>query len=113
MISSFGVFTRKIIAVIDNTKARLAILEPITFQRAIFELSLINACILTKSSGAEVAKDTIVTPITILDKLKYSAVFIDPLTSNSPPKNNKKNPAKKVKKISISNLLNQDLSLCH
>lgn len=58
----------EMIAVIPNTNPIFAMFEPITFPKDISEKPLSAACKLTKSSGAEVAKDTTVSPITIFER---------------------------------------------
>src|SRR5690554_1806280 len=82
----------EIIAVIPNTKPILAILEPITFPSAISGEPSKAACKLTKSSGAEVAKDTTVIPITSLEILNLRDKETEDRTKNSPPTTNKTKP---------------------
>ncbi|GAA3599504.1 hypothetical protein GCM10022396_16030 [Flavivirga amylovorans] len=50
------------------------------------------ACTLTNSSGAEVAKDTTVIPMTILDILNLNDKATDERTRNSPPITNNVKP---------------------
>ena len=70
----------------DKTKAILAMLEPITFPKVISVCPFMAACKLTKSSGAEVAKDTIVIPATSVDIFSFKARDTEPFTKASPPK---------------------------
>ena len=71
--------------VMAKTNARLAILEPITFPKAKSEWPDKEDCKLTMSSGAEVAKETTVIPMTILGtrmlRDSETAAFIN----HSPP----------------------------
>ena len=53
---------------VPSTNPKLAILEPITFEIAMSADPLRAELILISSSGAEVANDTTVKPITTLDK---------------------------------------------
>lgn len=82
-----------IIAVIPKTKPILAILDPITFPKAISGEPSKAACRLTNSSGAEVAKDTTVIPITSLEILNLKESDTDDRTKNSPPTTNRTNPS--------------------
>ncbi|GGE16368.1 hypothetical protein GCM10010831_17080 [Psychroflexus salis] len=50
------------------------------------------ACTLTKSSGADVANETTVKPITILEIFNLKDKPTDDLTKNSPPTTNNKRP---------------------
>jgi hypothetical protein len=95
---SRSIINGAIMAVIPNTIPILAILEPITFPIAISGLLSRAACILTKSSGAEVAKETTVKPITILEILNLNESATEDLTKNSPPTTKNKNP-KKIKSM--------------
>ncbi len=67
-------------------------LEPFKFHNAISEKPLNAACKLTKSSGIDVAKETTVSPITILDKLNLKEIATEDRTKNSPPTTNNTNP---------------------
>ena len=87
------------IAVIPSTNPRLAILDPITFPSEISEKPARAACKLTSNSGAEVAKDTTVNPITIFDNLSLKDKPIDDLNKNSPPTTSKANPISINKKL--------------
>lgn len=71
--------------VIARTKARLAMLEPTTFPRAISEYPERAAWILTINSGAEVAKDTTVIPITAFGIDKFSERDTEDFNNQSPP----------------------------
>ena len=53
---------------VPSTNPKFAILEPIIFEIAMSEDPLRAELILISSSGAEVANDTTVKPITTLDK---------------------------------------------
>src|SRR5690606_38800343 len=87
--------------VIPNTKPILAMLEPITLPKAISDDPAKAACKLTKSSGAEVAKDTTVIPITSLEILNLKDNATEERTKNSPPTTNKIKP-----KITQTKLIN-------
>jgi len=58
--------------VIPNTKPMFAIFEPITLPKLISENPSKAACKLTSNSGNEVAKETTVNPITILEILNLN-----------------------------------------
>ncbi|GAB1858755.1 hypothetical protein MHTCC0001_35950 [Flavobacteriaceae bacterium MHTCC 0001] len=70
----------------------LAILDPTTLLIAIAGEPDKAACKLTNSSGAEVAKDTTVIPITIFDISNLKDKATEDLTRNSPPTTSKINP---------------------
>ena len=72
-------------AVIPKTKPMLAILDPITLPNEISEEPSKAACKLTKSSGADVAKETTVKPITSLEILNLNESATDERTRYSPP----------------------------
>ena len=80
------------IAVIPSTNPIFAMLDPITFPREISENPAKAACKLTNNSGAEVAKETTVNPIIILEILNLKEIATEDLTKNSPPTTNKTNP---------------------
>lgn len=82
-------------AVIPRTKPILAILEPITFPKEISEKPESAACRLTNNSGAEVAKETTVSPITILEILSLKDSATEERTKNSPPTTNNTKPTNK------------------
>ena len=73
------------IAVIPNTKAIFAILEPITLPKAKSGEPFKAACKLTKSSGAEVANDTTVIPMINFDRFSLKDKPTADRTKNSPP----------------------------
>ena len=79
-------------AVIPNTKPILAILEPTTLLMAIAGEPDKAAFKLTRSSGAEVAKETTVIPMTILEIFSLNDRATEDLTKNSPPTTNKIKP---------------------
>jgi len=79
-------------AVIPKTNPILAILDPITFPKEISETPSKAACKLTSNSGAEVAKDTTVIPMTNLDSLSLKDKPTEALTKKSPPTTNKAKP---------------------
>ena len=79
-------------AVIPKTKPMFAIFEPTTLFMAIAGEPDNAACKLTNSSGAEVANETTVIPITILEILNLKDNATDDLTKNSPPITNKIKP---------------------
>ncbi|GAA4245804.1 hypothetical protein GCM10022292_29620 [Winogradskyella damuponensis] len=68
-------------------------LEPITFPNAMSDTPSKAACKLTNNSGAEVAKDTTVIPITSLDNLSLKDKPTAALTKKSPPITNNAKPA--------------------
>ena len=78
-----------------STKARLEILDPTTFPIAKSGASFRVEFKLTKSSGAEVLKATIVRPTISGLILNLSANREDPVTSTSPPKMSVPNPIPK------------------
>lgn len=82
----------KIKAVTPKTSPMLAILEPITFPKEISEEPSKAACKLTNSSGADVANDTTVIPITILEILNLKDIATEALTKNSPPTTKRSKP---------------------
>jgi len=73
------------IAAAPSISKVLAILEPITFQRASPVCPFIAENIFTKSSGALVPKATIVSPITRDDIPNLFAILDAPLTKKSAP----------------------------
>ena len=81
-----------IIAVIPRTKPKLAIFEPTTFPKAKSGWPDKAAWTLTINSGAEVAKETTVIPITILGIEKLNDNPTDARINQSPPLINKKIP---------------------
>ena len=88
-------------AVIPNTNPMLAMFDPMTLLMAIAGESLIAALILTNNSGADVAKDTTVRPMTIFDMLNLKDNPTEALTRNSPPKTNSANPPSTYNMFSI------------
>ena len=82
------------IAVIPNTKPMFAILDPMTFPKAISEKPPNAACKLTNNSGAEVANETTVNPMIIFEILNLKEMATEDLTKNSPPTTNNTNPIK-------------------
>ena len=73
-----------------KTKDIFAILEPKTLPKVIslyskFSIPREAAFIATNNSGAEVAKDTTVNPITRVDTLNLSANKEEDFTNKSPP----------------------------
>ena len=83
---------------IDKTNPIFAILDPITFPREISEWPDKAAWILTINSGAEVAKETTVIPITILDNENFKDKATEDFINQSPPLIKSKNP-KIIEKI--------------
>ena len=79
-------------AVIPKTRPIFAMLDPITFPKEIKGYPSIAAWTLTNNSGAEVANETTVNPITILDKWNFKESATDERTKNSPPTTNNVNP---------------------
>ena len=69
-----------------------AIFDPITLLIAIAGELLKAAFILTINSGAEVAKETTVMPITILDKANFNDNATEDFISQSPPFIKRKKP---------------------
>ena len=96
------------IVVIDKTKPRFAMFEPITFPKAISACPSIADLMLTISSGAEVANETIVIPIIILGICIRFAKHTADFKRKSPPKTNKKSPDK-MKNISIITCANLNI----
>lgn len=82
----------EIIAVIPKTSPIFAIFEPITFPKEISENPFKAACKLTINSGAEVANETTVSPITIFDKFNLKESATEDRTKNSPPITNSVKP---------------------
>ena len=82
----------EIIAVIPKTKPILAILDPMIFPKEISENPSKAACKLTSNSGAEVAKDTTVSPITIREIFILKDKATEDRTKNSPPTTSKVSP---------------------
>ena len=79
-------------AVIPNTKPMFAMLDPITFPHEISLKPFTAACTLTSDSGADVAKETTVRPMTIFDSLSLNESPTEARTKNSPPTTNNNNP---------------------
>jgi len=67
-------------------------LDPITLLIAMDGDPFNTAFKLTNSSGSEVAKDTTVSPITILEMLSFNDNATDARTKNSPPMTKRPNP---------------------
>ena len=86
-------------AVNPKTKPMLAIFEPMTLPKAISGEPSNAACRLTNSSGAEVAKETTVIPMTSFDILNLKDKATDDRTKNSPPITNKRSPKKTKSKL--------------
>ncbi len=82
----------------------LAMLEPITLPRAISGDPSKAACKLTSNSGADVAKDTTVIPITNFEILNLKERATEDRTKNSPPTTNNTKP-NSIQTILISPLL--------
>jgi hypothetical protein len=78
--------------VIPKTKPKFAILEPITFPRAKSGAPFKAAFKLTMSSGAEVAKETTVIPITILGMFNFKDKATAAFNNQFPPKINNTRP---------------------
>lgn len=74
-------------------------LDPTTFPNAKSEAPFIAAFILTISSGAEVANETTVIPITILEILSFNESATADFNNQFPPKTNKINPTITNKKF--------------
>ena len=85
------------INVIAKTRQILAMFEPITFPKIISYFWLLIASRLMKSSGAEVAKDTIVKPIINDGTLNFIENLVELLTRKSPPAKSKERPIKNKK----------------
>ena len=87
-------FMGDIMAVTPKTSAKFAMFEPITFP---ILMSLSSppskaAPILTRSSGADVPKETTVIPITSVEICAFNAKPTEPFTKKSPPKINVTKP---------------------
>ena len=89
-----------IIAVTPNTKPRLAILDPITFPKEMSLKPSMAAWTLTSNSGAEVAKETTVRPMIILESFNFKDNPTAALTKKSPPITNNPRP-RKINKMLI------------
>ena len=87
-------------AVIPRTRPILAIFDPMTLLIAIEGEPWKAAFKLTKSSGREVAKETTVSPITILERLSLKESPTEARTKYSPPITRSANP-KNISTISI------------
>lgn len=85
------------IAVKPSTRAIFAIFEPTTFPMEISGLPFRAAFRLTKSSGADVPKETTVTPTTNVEILKCDAKATPPFTRRSPLYNKIISPTNKYK----------------
>jgi hypothetical protein len=83
------------IAVKPSTSAMFEMFDPTTFPIEISGLPERAASKLTKSSGADVPKDTTVTPTTKVEILKCDARATPPFTSKSPLYNRIINPSNK------------------
>ena len=83
-----------------KTKPMFAIFDPITLPIEISENPFNAACKLTNNSGAEVAKETTVKPITIFESLSLKDKPTEERTKNSPPTTKSNNP-KKIKRMLI------------
>ena len=81
-----------ITAVKPNTRPILAMFEPIILPKAISGDPFRAACKLTSNSGAEVANETTVIPITSLDNLNLNDKATEDRTKNSPPITSSNNP---------------------
>ena len=68
-----------------STRPILAILLPIIFPTATSILPLTAATKLTRNSGEDVPKATMVSPTMIGDTLRISAIRDEPLTSSDAP----------------------------
>ena len=79
-------------AVIPNTNAMFAIFDPITLLIAMAGDPSKAACKLTNNSGTEVANETTVIPITILEMFNLKERPMEERTKNSPPKTNNIRP---------------------
>ena len=86
---------------IPSTSPIFAILDPITLLIAMDGDPFIAAFKLTKSSGKDVANDTTVNPITILEILSLNDNATEARTKKSPPTTNSTNPSS-IKTISIA-----------
>ena len=81
----------------------LAIFDPTTLLIAIAGEPLKAACRLTNNSGADVAKETTVIPITIFEILSLKDNATEDLTKYSPPTTKSTNP--KIKKTILINYI--------
>jgi len=93
-----------IIIVRAKTRAILEIFDPITFPIDISGWFERTASTLITSSGADVAKETIVTATTREDNLRWDASETLPLTRYTPLNNSRARPANNFKYISIEGL---------
>lgn len=88
-----GIFIGVIRSVTPKTNPMLATLDPITFPKEIPEEPTKAAFKLTISSGIEVANETTVSPIIIVDIPNLEANAIEDRSSQFPPKTNNPKPA--------------------
>lgn len=84
-----------------KTRPKLAILDPTTFPSAKSGKPSRAAFTLMISSGADVAKDTTVIPITILGMFNFKDKSTADFNSQLPPAINSTNPPKTNKKFCI------------
>ena len=90
-----------IIVIIPRTSPILAIFEPITLPKAKFENPFRVAFKLTISSGADVANETTVIPIIILETENFNDKSTEDFVSTSPPCDRRTIPNKIPKKSKI------------
>lgn len=86
-------------AVIPKTNPIFAILLPITLPKEISLKPSSAAFTLTKSSGAEVAKDTTVKPMTIFEIRNRKERATEERTRYSPPTTNKVSPERMYRRL--------------
>ncbi len=77
-------------AISPRIKPKLKMLDPTTLEREISESPLNAAVAVTRNSGAEVPKATIVRPITRSETLYFFAIFEADSTIQSAPNHNRK-----------------------
>ena len=85
---SIEILIEKTIEVNPNTKVIFDMFDPIMLPKVMSVAPLNDDCMLTKSSGEEVAKDTIVIPTTKVDIFIFEEIATALFTKNSPPRYN-------------------------
>lgn len=93
------------IAVIPKTRPIFAIFDPTTLLIAMAGDPLKAACKLTNNSGADVAKDTTVMPITNFEIFSLKESATEERTRYSPPTTNSTNPRIKYTTLMQTNFL--------
>tara|TARA_B100000925_G_scaffold280363_1_gene251034 strand:- start:404 stop:715 length:312 start_codon:yes stop_codon:yes gene_type:complete len=98
---SFGILMGEIKIIKPNTRPMFAILEPKTLDIARSDEPSNADLMLTISSGADVAKETTVIPISILAMLNFKEIETADFKSKFPPNISRANPKNNNKKVLI------------